>query len=382
MPGVPRLVRDPIARCPWAVEPILRTTTLMHRSALVAAAYFAAFMGCAPAAVEPDLGGTLHDTVPSLLAAHDIPGLALAVVRQGEVEWEGGFGERNAATGAPVTPETVFEAASLSKPVFAYLVMALAHDNVIDLDTPITRYLPEREGLEPRLGAVTGRQLLSHTGGLGSRLRDGEVIVEAEPGSRWRYSGAGYVLLQWAVENVTGQSLEVLARTHVFEPLGMTRSGFGWEPGFAEDAAAPHDSAGRPLDPVRYDDEDVDRAGAASTLYTTASDFVRFLAAVSGPEAEPWVRAMFEPQAGVDEDLALSWGLGWAIQRNGAADLAFHWGANPHFRTFALVEPATGRGWVALTNGPLGLELMDELSAVVSGATHPLFQFYMMHPTD
>lgn len=341
-------------------------------------------VGCFAAGSRPDPAVvTLRDSIPALLEAHTVPGLAVAIVREGRLEWTGGFGVGDAGAGDPVTEETVFEAASLSKPVFAYLVMRLVETGMLDLDTPVARYLPRPAPADARLLRVTPRQILSHTAGFPPWERDSELRLDTDPGSGWRYSGEGYVFLQRAVEELTGEPLQALARRLVFEPLGMSRSAFGWRDDLASNAAVPHDSAGSARAVSRMDARDVARSGAASTLYTTASDFGRFVAAAGGPGVASWTADMFEPHVSVDETLGLSWGLGWAIQRSGGRSvLAFHWGANPHFRSFAMVEPRTGDGWVALTNGPLGLELMDEIGSIITGTEHPLFSFYMMHPTD
>lgn len=349
-----------------------------------ASGFAVAAPACGPTGpeLEATAPASLEDTVRALLTGHQVPGLALAVVRDGALRWSGGYGVRDAGAGAPVSPETVFEAASLSKPVFAYLVLALSREGVIALDRPLAEHLPALEREEGDTGTLTPRHILSHTAGLPPWPAGTEIHLESEPGTAWRYSGGGYVLLQRAVEAATGEPLETLAARLVFEPLGMTRSGFGWHEAFGTDAAVPHDSAGHPLRPVRFDREAVDRMGAASGLYTTATDFARFMTAVLAAADEPWLRPMFETQVTVDPGLGLGWGVGWALQHEVGIQRAFHWGANPGFRALALMHPRTGSGWVALTNGPLGLELMDELSGVLTGSTPTLFRFYMLHPTD
>jgi CubicO group peptidase (beta-lactamase class C family) len=326
---------------------------------------------------------SLRDTIPSLLAAHRVPGLAIGVVEEGRVVWSGGFGLRESNGGRPVTNETVFEAASLSKPVFSYLIMRLVDQGVIALDTAVARYLPDFRPADPRIGRVTARQILSHAAGFPPWERDPDLRLDADPGSRWTYSGEGYVFLQHVLEAITGEALPNLARRLVFEPLGMSRSSFGWRESPGTNAATPHDSSGVPQEPSLFGEEDVARFGAASTLYTTASDFARFLSRTIGPNSGPHVSEVFEPHIAVDENLGLSWGLGWAIQHSeDNRPWVFHWGANPHFRSFVMIQPATGHGWVAFANAPEGLELMDEIAALLTGADHPLFSFYMMHPTD
>jgi CubicO group peptidase (beta-lactamase class C family) len=116
--------------------------------------------------------------------------------------WEAGFGVKDAARREPVDAETVFEAASLSKSVFAYGVLALCHAGLLDLDTPLTHYLPDRSLCrDPRLEAITARTVLSHTTGFPNwRQRGKPLTIDRVPGESFGYSGDGYLYLQRVVE--------------------------------------------------------------------------------------------------------------------------------------------------------------------------------------
>src|SRR5580658_1850337 len=149
----------------------------------------------------------LERDVPELMKKDGVPGLAMAVIRGGKTTWVHGFGTKEATTGQPVTIETVFEAASLSKPVFAYGVLKLVEQGKLGLDVPLTTYLPKPyiPGDE-RLVKITARVVLSHRTGFPNwRGDDGLLPIYFTPGERFSYSGEGYVYLQRVVEQITAK---------------------------------------------------------------------------------------------------------------------------------------------------------------------------------
>ena len=168
----------------------------------------------------------LERNIPAYMREEDIPGLAIALIRDGEVVWTQGFGVANAITRRPVTPETLFEVASNSKVVTAYIALRLVDQGILSLDEPLNAYLPEPwlPSSEYR-DLVTLRHVLSHTSGLGASIVLNKDLRFA-PGSNYYYSGIGYLYLQEVIEQVTGKPLEEVAREMVFEPLGMSSSSF------------------------------------------------------------------------------------------------------------------------------------------------------------
>jgi len=141
----------------------------------------------------------------------------------------------NAATKKPVTNETVFEAASLSKPVFAYGVLKLVDQGKLDLDTPLNKYLGNNYDVvdDPRINLITARHVLSHTSGF-PNWRDNDrtknLLIHFTPGDKWSYSGEGMVYLSKVIEKITGLSLEDFMQQTVLQPLGMTSSSYIWHP--------------------------------------------------------------------------------------------------------------------------------------------------------
>jgi len=130
----------------------------------------------------------LERDVPEWMNSADVPGMSIALLRNGDVVWQHGFGVRDSKTKEPVNDDTVFEAASLSKPVFAYAVMKLVDAGRFDLDKPLNEYLPGDYdvGPDPRLAQITARRVLSHTTGFPNwRGRDGKLKIFFTPGERF-----------------------------------------------------------------------------------------------------------------------------------------------------------------------------------------------------
>jgi CubicO group peptidase (beta-lactamase class C family) len=189
----------------------------------------------------------LEKDVPELMKKGGVPGLAIAVIRDGKTMWLHGFGMKEVKTGQPVTGETVFEAASLSKPVFAYGVLKLLEQGKLGLDVPLTAYLPKPfVAGDERLAKITARIVLSHRTGFPNwPADDGSVSIYFMPGTRFSYSGEGYIYLQRVVEQITGKSLNQYMTEAVFTPLGMTSSSYVWRPDFDALTATGYDSDGK-----------------------------------------------------------------------------------------------------------------------------------------
>ncbi len=308
-----------------------------------------------------------------LMAEAEIPGISVAFVSGGEVAWSAELGVANAETGAPVTPETVFEAASLTKPVVAYAVLRLVERGEFDLDTPLWSMLPyPRLEHDERSRAITARHVLSHTTGLPNWGGD-PLEMSRTPGLRWGYSGEAFVYLQRVLEDLTGTSLAELVRREVFEPLGMTSSSLVWRPEYEPTAAVPHDLVGRPLPKGKPSD-----ANAASSLHTTATDYGRFLGAVlegRGLEGRTVVE-MLSPASQVtsggssEHARNLQWGLGWGLQNGDRLNSIWHWGDNGTFRCFVIAYPLQQSGVVYFTNSENGLAIAEEVVSRYFRDTH------------
>jgi CubicO group peptidase (beta-lactamase class C family) len=316
--------------------------------------------GCAaaprPAAQEP-----VGDGFAELLERAGIPGMSMAVIEDGRVRRARGFGRTEAGGGRAVDENTVFEAASLSKPVLAYLALRLVDAGRLELDRPLREYLAEPQlAADPRAAGITARTVLSHTTGLQNERMGGDPLaLEFAPGERFRYSGEGYLYLGRVIEAVTRLPLPEHAAQAVFIPLGMRRSGYVWDACWEPNAAVGHDEYGAPLAPTRP------RAARASTLQTTAADYGRFLAAVlrgTGLSARSH-RLMLAGQVPVAP--GVEWALGWGIESAASGPALWHHGDNSNtgFTAFAYGDPARGTGVVYFANSTAGLGIVHPVLA-------------------
>ncbi|MCI0487981.1 MAG: beta-lactamase family protein, partial [Blastocatellia bacterium] len=289
----------------------------------------------------------LDRRIPRLMKEGDVPGLSVAMLRDGKLVWHRGFGVKNSKINDQVGDSTVFEAASLSKPVFAYGVMKLVEAGKIDLDTPLNSYLPGNYdvGDDARLNQITARRVLSHTTGFPNwRVRGGELKIHFTPGEKFSYSGEGFVYLARVVEHITGEKFDDLMKRLVFDPLGMKSSSYVWQEAYESQKTDSHNVKGEPTGRAKPN-----RANAAASLHTTAEDYGKFVAAIlnrTGLKKET-VRLMLTPQIKVDErgtnttnrpadrlSPYISWGLGWGLEQTSDGLSFWHWGDNGNSKAF------------------------------------------------
>jgi len=328
----------------------------------------------APLLSEKSLDSVVSDLetgIPALMQKARIPGLQIALVRDGTVVWQRSFGVKNATTGGQVTDETLFEAASLTKPFFAYAVMKMVDEGLIDLDKPVHAFF-SREEIEEWLGhsldaqgfkrdwfeKITGHHILSHSGGLPHGERGDVLPVFFEPGTQWKYSADGYEALQLAVEKLKGKKLDAVMQEYVLDPLGMKKSGMVWRPAFEDVMANGHSIFGTPQE-LRKRTE----AHAAASLYTTAGEYARFVCAVlNGEGLKPeTAKKMLTSFIDIKDDKSLGWSLGFGLQSdlNGAA--FWQWGDYGIFRNYIIAYPQQKAAVVYLTNSFNGLSICPDL---------------------
>jgi CubicO group peptidase (beta-lactamase class C family) len=362
----------------------------------------------------------LLQTLPRLLELAAVPGLALATVDDGGIVSKAS-GRACLQPQRGAGDDTVFEAASLGKPLFAYAVLKLVDAGVLDLDRPLHEYLASAEADSPRMRRVTARHVLTHTSGLPNwRHVSGPLDPATEPGKTYAYSGEAFFYLQRVVERVTGRPIARLLREDVLQPLGMTDSSWVWRGDFDARMAVGYDEHGnpaevyaaigrrtaviaeewrKPIEEWRYEDGArvvplVNPAwpvlpvymvpNVASSLLTTARDYARFLAhlvaqpgAPTGASAgalalRPATReAMMTPQVRINS--ALAWGLGWGLQEDEYGRTLWQWGANNGFRNFAVADPSKGRAIVVLTNSGNGPRVYERVIVALTGHDHPAF---------
>jgi D-alanyl-D-alanine carboxypeptidase len=347
-----------------------------------------------PAAKPGDLSGFqdyLDETIQGSMKKHDIMGVAVGLVHDGEIVYLRGYGFADAAQEVPITENTVFQAASISKSLTAWGIMNLVEEGKLELDAPVSRYLTRWNLPSSKYDAsgVTIRRLLSHTSGIAhvggyagfgpeeslQTLEDSltsakdafgnGVKLVRQPGTKIEYSGGAYTLLQLVIEEVTNLSFEEYMKNDVLMPLGMDQSGFVLDPLMEENLSIVYDKSGNPSSSRSF------TAKAAAGLYTTAHDLSIWAATMIPSEGNSQggrvldpetVQEMFHNQTDVENPF--SYGLGYMVQNILFTNLTevFHTGTNlPGWCSVVSTVPEKGEGLVIMTNSPGGAALRHEI---------------------
>ncbi len=331
---------------------------------------------------EPELSYALADR----MAHYKVPGVSIAVVDSGRIVWARGFGVMTTGTADSVTDSTLFQAASISKPVAATGMLRLVEEGKLALDMPVNGFLKSWQVPENRFTAkekVTLRRLVSHSAGLtvhgfpgyaagdtiptvpqildGVRpANTGPVRVDVVPGSRWRYSGGGTTVLQLAMIDATGEAFPGLMKRLVLDPMGMAHSTYE-QPLPA--ALAGREAAGHGIDGSLVTGRwHTYPEMAAAGLWTTPTDLMRWALGVAGARAGTSTGVLSKDMATqmLTVQKAPS-GLGPALEGSGRAFRFGHGGANRGFRAHVYYFPETGQGAAVMTNSDNGSALVREV---------------------
>ena len=355
------------------------------------------------------------ERLPGLMRLAGVPGISMAAVDGSELAWTHTLGVADAQTEATLDPDTLFEAASTSKPVFAYAVLQAAERGMLELDRPLALYLrPPYLPADPRIDKITARHVLTHSGGFRNWGDEGAADTFRpmfEPGQRFTYSGEGFFWLQLVIEELSGLGLDAFVRSHLFEPAGMRRSMFAIGQADLASAAFGHQGGRRApaqgirdvislieplaeawdkpvrdwthrewlrsaaaLDPARPTQR-VRFQNAASSLYTTAGDYARFLMLLmDGRRREAWQisdalrREMISPLVPVQQGGDLWRGLGGAVEQCGSAWRFGHEGNNDNrFTAYVGGDARHGRALVILTNADAGFGVYQRIVRAATG---------------
>jgi CubicO group peptidase (beta-lactamase class C family) len=337
-------------------------------------------------------------TMAERMAFWKVPGISVAVIDEGRVVWAKGYGVQEAGASAPVTARTIFQAASISKPVAALAALRLVEQGRLALDEDVNVKLTSWKVPENGFTAtekVTLRRLLSHTAGLtvsgfggypagdpvptmiqildGQKPANSQAIrVDVIPGKIWRYSGGGFTVAQQLMMDVSGRPFPALMADLVLKPVGMENSTY--EQPLPEDrrgqASSGHGSDGKLLTGRYHTYPEM----AAAGLWTTPTDLARFLLeirqALAGRStvlSQPLAREMTTA-------VKSGYGLGLGISGSGTVVSFGHGGSNAGFKCDMRLFPETGRGAVIMTNGDRGGFLAAEvLRAIVREYGWPAF---------
>jgi len=357
----------------------------------------------------------LVEELPRLMRIAGVPGIAIAVVDRGKLAWSRGFGVKNMLTRDPVREDTLFEAASMTKPVFAYVVMRLADEKRLDLDKPLITYRrAPNPGNDPNLERITARHVLEHSTGLPNWSSE-PLVTTQPPGSTYTYSGEAFVWLQLVVEQIMGMGLGSVTQAKLFDPAGMSHSSFGWDEGIARSlvfghSEPPEGETKLPRQPTRemgdrllplatkwrkpiasWTYEDSVRAmretdpktppsthgllvNTAGGLLTTASDYAKFMVLMMDrPNRAAWEisdaarQAMLAPQLEI-RGRDISRALGWELEQSPSGMLFQHSGSNYGiFKTLGVGDARNGRAIVVFTNAANGNALAARIVREAAG---------------
>ncbi|HEY8919908.1 MAG TPA: serine hydrolase domain-containing protein [Chitinophaga sp.] len=334
----------------------------------------------------------LDQQVQKMMEAAKVTGLCITVFNNNQPVFAKTYGYAVAATRQPMTPATALYGLSLSKAVFAYLVMQLVDEKKIALDKPLVDYLPrpllsytfpgkltsykDLEGDE-RYKKITARMCLDHTTGF-PNFRwfepDKKLRIKFEPGSRVSYSGEGLYLLQVVIQEITGKSLEALARQYVFEPCGMSSSSYVYQPAYEKGYAVGHDTRN---DSTFFPRRTV--ANAAGTLTTTMDDFNRFYTMlINGKRlSKNAFREMTHTQIRIrsikqfgplswkdstlNDNIQLGYGLGYVVLQSPYGRAYFKEGHDEGWGHYAIAYPDKRIAVVILTNSDNGESIFKDL---------------------
>jgi CubicO group peptidase (beta-lactamase class C family) len=317
---------------------------------------------------------------------YKVPGVSIAVIDDGKIEWAKGYGILESGKSLPVTRGTLFQAGSISKPVTAAASLRLVQEGKLNLDEDVNKMLvswklPSNEFTAKRY--VTLRKIMSHSAGITVHGFDGYTVdqpiptlqqvldgqppanspairVDSLPGAEWRYSGGGYTVLQQLLIDVTHETFPTLIHRLVLQPAGMNESTFEepLPPNFTFRAATGHLRNGTPVQGKWHFFPEM----AAAALWSTPSDLCRFAIELqrsfNGKSnrvlSATMTRQMLTPQ--IDH-----WGLGLSVEGEGESLHFSHAGATIGYQAFFIAYANKGQGAVVMTNSDQGLKLTDEI---------------------
>jgi D-alanyl-D-alanine carboxypeptidase len=332
-------------------------------------------------------------TVTDYISRNGKGAVAIAIIHDGKIFTIKGYGYQDAEQKVPVTENTVFQVASISKSFTAWGIMNLVEDGVLELDQPVTKYIPDWHFPPSDFdeNEVTIRRTLSHSSGIANvggysgveKLEDLQTLEESlvsandargegvrivyRPGSQYVYSGGAYTLLQYVIEQTTGQTFETYMQEKILDPLKMKHSSFSYEPAAHENLAVVYDNLGNPV-PAHFF-----ASQAAAGLYTTVGDLSKYALAILSAYDEKiennvltpeTLKSMFQPQKSINS--LLPYGLGFMIQEIGPNKTleVSHTGGNlPNWHSVVTTLPEKGEGLIVLTNFAGGLSLRQKLQS-------------------
>ncbi|MFP3598645.1 serine hydrolase domain-containing protein [Chryseobacterium sp. SIMBA_029] len=325
----------------------------------------------------------LDQFLASQVGPAGLPGLSLAIINNGKIVYHRALGTANLETQLPLNNQSVFEAASLSKTVFAYFVLRLVDQGVLNLDTPLYKYMPYEDiADDERYKLITARMVLDHTSGLPNwrtsdfadstrHIAKGALYLKFKPGTDYAYSGEGYYYLSKVIANLTKNNLTTLDsffQKEVSIPLGLSNVWFSSNPFITNHKVTGYVN-GKAIHrwPGSLPKQDSTWFGAAGGLHTEAVGYANFLIALMKGKGlrKKTANELFKVQitlpAGGDFDGDTGWGLGIGIRPGFQGNDYNHRGNNGNFQSYYRINREQQSGYVFFTNCNKGGDFNERL---------------------
>jgi CubicO group peptidase (beta-lactamase class C family) len=334
----------------------------------------------APRASQSQIRSELDQKIPGWLKQYDVPSVAVAYIRNGKIDWTAVYGEQS--PGVPANANTLYNIASLTKPISAEVILRLASKGVISLDEPISAYWIDPDVKDnPWNALLTPRLCLSHQTGFANwrRQTNNVLTFQWQPGTRTGYSGEGYGYVARFAEKKTGQPFETLAQTYVFDPMGMKDTAYTTRDWYQGRLALGHTAKGE------VDSETPSNFVAADLLRTTIHDYATFVVGVmhnqgltkpiadqrlvlTRDQVSPEQKAKFCPMtksATPNCELIVGMGLGWQVMDIDGEKIIDHSGSDDGAHSLVFYLPARQFGAVLFTNGENGSKVIHEIVGIL-----------------
>ncbi|WP_130736273.1 serine hydrolase [Flavobacterium sp. J27] len=323
----------------------------------------------------------LTSEIKKIMNSEKIPGLSMVIINDNKVVYHEALGVSNIKTNIPVDKQSIFEGASLSKPIFAYFVMKMAEKGVLDLDKPLYEYLPH-PGISPEsmeaYKLITARMVLAHQTGFPNHANNQLIKLAFTPGTDFMYSGEAYQYLAAVIGILKGvgfkEQLNELFRDEVTHTLGMTHSTFIWNDYLESHKVFGHNSKGNPTSNTLVEGGWNGKTfNAYSSLHSEASEYAKFIIAMLKREGlnNETFDDMIKEHTHFSNDNPLKqqvgqtgWGLGFAQKSTKYGVMHLHTGNNHDFQAYTMFIPKQKYGLVVFINCdkmPLFLEKLSNL---------------------
>lgn len=305
----------------------------------------------------------------------NIPGLTIAIINDSKIVYHRTFGYANLEKKFPVTTETIFEGASISKSVFAFFVMQFVEEGKLDLDKPLYEYLPYEDiSHDERYKKITARMVLSHRSGFPNwreNEKDKKLKIKFEPGTDYEYSGEGYQYLAMVlkhIENTDWNGLEAIFQEKVAKPLKMKHTVFIPNEDTMQRKAEPYNNQREWIDwPNNYwYKKDKGKFVAASSIHSESMDFSKWMIAMMNYKTltETSYNELLKHHSKISTSstgISVYYTLGFLTADKDYSNTYFHSGTNDGFTCSYLMELEKDWGYVLFTNSENGTKLGDDV---------------------